>query len=125
MAVYDFSLASMYELTGVDTAMCNRACLFREKGCEVKMIFVDAPTVRDLQLYTGLGLDYEEILSVYPYYAGVRNLEPVMDSKEMAHNLTELLGCTDEQRQGDFLILLRGEGGCPASDGGWNFLLYG
>ena len=109
MTVYDFSLASMYELTGVDTALCNRAFLFREKGCKVKMIFVDVPTVRDLQLYTALGLDYEEILSVYQYYAGVRNLEPVMDSKEMAHNLTELLGCTDEQRQGDFLILRRGE----------------
>ena len=99
----------MYELTGVDTAMCNRACLFREKGCEVKMIFVDVPTVRDLQLYMDLGLDYEQILSVYPYFADVRNLAPVMNSQEMADTLMEALRCTEKQRQGDLLVLWQGE----------------
>ena len=30
--IYDFSLASMYEFTGVDTAMCLRANLLSDEG---------------------------------------------------------------------------------------------
>lgn len=109
MAIYDFSLASMYELTGVDTAMCSRACLFREMGREVKMIFTDIPTIRDLQSYIGLGLEYEQMLSAYTFFADVRDLTPTMELRQMADNLMTALECTEEQQQGDCLILRQRE----------------
>lgn len=105
MAIYDFSLASMYEITGVDTAMCYRACSFREKGYDVKMIFTTLPNVRDLLLYTGKGLDYGQIISVPFWFSDIKDLAPKMDLQSMIGYLKNVLNCTQEEWLGDFLLI--------------------
>ena len=105
MTIYDFSLASMYEVTGVDTAMCNRAGIFREMGYTNKMIFTTHPTTRDLLLYTGKGLKYDQILGVHCFFTDIDNLAPTANLRKMVDYLKKSLGCTDEEQEGDYLIL--------------------
>lgn len=51
MRVFDFTLLSGYEFSGVDVAQGFRARLFAKNNVNAKFIFTELPTIRDIELY--------------------------------------------------------------------------
>ena len=51
MRVFDFTLLSGYEFSGVDVAQGFRARLFAKNNINAKFIFTELPTIRDMELY--------------------------------------------------------------------------
>lgn len=51
MRVFDFTLLSGYEFSGVDVAQGFRARLFAKNNVNAKFIFTELPTIRDMELY--------------------------------------------------------------------------
>lgn len=113
MRVYDFSLASMFESTGVDTAMCVRAKLLERLGHEVQLIFATPPQPRDLMLYAGMGLRYSQMMGVHASFSDIRDLTPRADLQETVAWLKETLGCPEERLEAG-RIVVNGTGGIRA-----------
>ncbi len=68
--VYDFSILSWYELSGVDVAQVRRDSFFQKAGEEVKYIFTDVPDQIYIERYQKLGLRREQMLSVHAFMTG-------------------------------------------------------
>lgn len=51
MRVFDFTLLSGYEFSGVDGAQGFRARLLAKNNVNAKFIFTELPTIRDMELY--------------------------------------------------------------------------
>lgn len=51
MRVFDFTLLSGYEFSGVDVAQGFRARLFAKNNVNAKFIFTELPTIRDMELF--------------------------------------------------------------------------
>ena len=51
MRIFDFTLMNGYEFSGVDVAQGFRAKLFKKNNIDIKFIFMNLPTKRDLDLY--------------------------------------------------------------------------
>lgn len=114
MMIYDFSLASGYEVTGVDTAMCVRAGILQELGYEVKLIFPTPPSRRELVLYTGMGICYSQMLGVHSYFSDIHEYKPASDLQRTLKMLKEMLGY-QEERHSNESVTLRKEGKLLAS----------
>lgn len=114
MRVYDFSLASWYEPTGVDTAICVRADILEKLGHEVKLIFPAPPYPRDFLLYTGKGLRHSQMLGVHSYFSDIHDYTPVADLQDTLAWLREVLDYSEEQFEEESIILKR-KGGITAS----------
>ena len=54
--IYDFSILSWYELSGVDVAQVRRDPFFAKAGEEVKYIFTDVPHQTYIERYEKLGM---------------------------------------------------------------------
>lgn len=106
--VYDFSLASMYEMSGVDTAMCLRTRLLSEEGYDVKSIFVTMPTSRDIELYLDLGLRYDQIMVIPFYFTGLHSIEPKLKPSDVLRGIKPALEYT-ETINDDRRILIKNE----------------
>ncbi len=68
--VYDFSILSWYELSGVDVAQVRRDPFFQKAGEEVKYIFTDVPDQMYIERYQKLGLRREQMLSMHAFMTG-------------------------------------------------------
>lgn len=113
MRVYFFSLCSMSEATGVDTAMCVRAELLEKLGHEVKLVFPVPPYPRDLMLYAGRGLRYSQMLGVHSFFSDIRDYTPRADLWGTVAWLKEMLGCPKERVE-ESRIVVAGNGGITA-----------
>lgn len=113
MRIYDFSLASMYEVTGVDTAMCVRADILEKLGHQVTLIFPAPPYPRDLAVYTAKGLRYSQMLGVHSYFSDIHDYTPSVDLDATVSWLKEMLDCPAERVEGD-RVVVAGRGGVAA-----------
>ena len=95
MAIYDFSLVSMYALSGVDSAMCQRANIMSARGYEVALIFPTPPEPRDLTLYKGLGISYDKMLGVHMSFTDVDDFTPKVSTEILLFELENSLKCTE------------------------------
>ena len=95
--IYDFSLASMYEFTGVDTAMCLRAKLLSEEGYDIKAIFVQVPTCCDLEMYLELGLEYDQLMVMHSNFTDMPDIQPkvkpcdIIEELKLSLNFSKVL----------------------------------
>lgn len=70
MRIFDFTLMNGYEFSGVDVAQGFRAKLFKKNNIDIKFIFMNLPTQRDLDLYINQGIDRDQIISKEIYLTG-------------------------------------------------------
>ncbi|MCI8813610.1 MAG: glycosyltransferase [Oscillibacter sp.] len=113
MRVYDFSLNSMGEPTGVDSAMCVRADILEKLGHEVKLIFPVPPYPRDLMFYAGKGLRHSQMLGVHSYFSDIRDYTPTVDLQDTLTWLKEMLGCPEERYEKS-RVVVKGNHGITA-----------
>lgn len=113
MRIFDFSLATMLEPTGVDSAMCIRTEILERLGHEVTLIFPLPPWPRDLLLYAGKGLRYSQMLGVHAFFSDIRDYTPRADLWETLTWLKEMLGCPQERFEKD-RVVVAGNGGMVA-----------
>ena len=113
MRIYDFSLASMYLPTGVDSAMCVRADILEKLGHEVKLIFPAPPYPRDLMVYTAKGLRHSQMLGVHSYFSDIHDYTPSADLGDTVAWLKNMLGCPEEKVESD-RVVVTGSGGITA-----------
>lgn len=105
MKIYIFSLASWYEPTGVDTAMCVRAGMLQELGYEVKLVFPAPPYPRDFMLYVKKGLGYSQMLGVHSYFSDIHDYTPTADLQDTLKYLKNVLNYSEEQWEKESIIL--------------------
>ncbi len=72
--IYDFSILSGYELSGVDVAQGRRNKYFRHAGIDVKYIFTEVPLQESIERYKELGLKEDQMLCVQAYMIGEYDL---------------------------------------------------
>ena len=72
--IYDFSILSWYELSGVDVAQVSRDPFFAKAGEEVKYIFTDVPHQTYIERYEKLGMRDDQMLSVHAFLTGKSDL---------------------------------------------------
>ena len=65
MRVFDFTLLSGYEFSGVDVAQGFRARLFAKNNVNAKFIFTELPTIRDMELYGSQKIKRGQIMSAH------------------------------------------------------------
>ena len=68
MRVFDFTLLSGYEFSGVDVAQGFRARLFAKNNVNAKFIFTELPTIRDMELYGSQKIKRSQIMSAHLFY---------------------------------------------------------
>ena len=105
MAIYNFSMATWFVLTGVDSAMRYRAEILKEKECDMKMVFPSAPDIRDLKLFTDMGFTCNQFLAVPVSFSDVDNLEPRVNLGEQLESLKDVLHYTEIQQKEDSILL--------------------
>lgn len=81
--IYDFTLLSGWEFSGVDVAQGFRAQVFEKNHIPSKFIFTTLPTKRDVELYTGQGVHTKQMLVSQLYMAGYDHLETTMTVDEI------------------------------------------
>lgn len=81
--IYNFTLLSGWEFSGVDVAQGFRARVFAKNNIPVKFIFTTLPTKRDIELYTGQGILTEQMLVSQLYMAGNQNLKTTVTVEEI------------------------------------------
>lgn len=81
--IYDFTLLSGWEFSGVDVAQGFRAQVFEKNHIPSKFIFTTLPTKRDIELYTGQGILTKQMLVSQLYIAGCDHLETTMTVDEI------------------------------------------
>ncbi len=92
MRIFDFTLMNGYEFSGVDVAQGFRARLFKKNNIDIKFIFMNLPTQRDLDLYINQGIDRDQIISKEIYLTGRMDMrlstkKDILISKEIiAHD---------------------------------------
>ena len=70
MRVFDFTLLSGYEFSGVDVAQGFRARLFAKNNVNAKFIFTELPTIRDMELYGSQKIKRGQIMSAHLFMTG-------------------------------------------------------
>lgn len=110
MRVYDFSLNSMGEPTGVDSAMCVRTDILENLGYEVKLIFPVPPYPRDLMLYATKGLRYSQMLGVHSSFSDIRDYTPSADLQDTLAWLKKMLRCSEERFEKNCVVIKAGNG---------------
>ena len=81
--IYDFTLLSGWEFSGVDVAQGFRARVFAKNNISSKFIFTTLPTRRDIELYTGQGILTGQMMVSQLYMAGCQNLETTVTVEEI------------------------------------------
>ncbi len=82
MRVFDFTLLSGYEFSGVDVAQGFRARLFAKNNVNAKFIFTELPTIRDMELYGSQKIKRGQIMSAHLFYDRKIRYEFVCEKKK-------------------------------------------
>lgn len=89
--IYDFTLLSGWEFSGVDVAQGFRARVFAKNNISSKFIFTTLPTRRDIKLYTGQGILTGQMMVSQLYMAGCQNLEATVTVEEILEQEKDVL----------------------------------
>lgn len=109
MAIYVFSLLVGYKPNGVDYAQGCRANIFRKLPCPVRYIFEKLPRRYDIDFYKELGINEEDMFSMYHYLLDHPALYSTVKAKEKLAELTDSLGIRDVEVQGSEIRLVKEE----------------
>lgn len=103
--IYDFTLLSGWEFSGVDAAQGFRARVFAKNHIPSKFVFTTLPTKRDIALYTGQGILTDQMLVSQLYMAGCQNLETTVSAEELLEQEKNVLDCDEKVYAGTHMQL--------------------
>lgn len=89
MRVFDFTLLSGYEFSGVDVAQGFRARLFAKNNVNAKFIFTELPTIRDMELYGSQKIKRGQIMSAHLFMTGRLDMSLSVKKKALLENEKE------------------------------------
>lgn len=89
MRVFDFTLLSGYEFSGVDVAQGFRARLFAKNNVNAKFIFTDMPTIRDMELYGSQKIKRGQIMSAHLFMTGRADMSLSVKKEALLENEKE------------------------------------
>lgn len=89
MSVFDFTLLSGYEFSGVDVAQGFRARLFAKNNVNAKFIFTELPTIRDMELYGSQKIKRGQIMSAHLFMTGRLDMSLSVKKEALLENEKE------------------------------------
>ena len=89
MRVFDFTLLSGYEFSGVDVAQGFRARLFAKNNVNAKFIFTELPTIRDMELYGSQKIKRSQIMSAHLFMTGRADMSLSVKKEALLENEEE------------------------------------
>lgn len=89
MRVFDFTLLSGYEFSGVDVAQGFRARLFAKNNVNAKFIFTELPTIRDMELYGSQKIKRGQIMSAHLFMIGRLDMSLSVKKEALLENEKE------------------------------------
>ena len=89
MRVFDFTLLSGYEFSGVDVAQGFRARLFEKNNVNAKFIFTELPTIRDMELYGSQKIKRGQIMSAHLFMIGRLDMSLSVKKEALLENEKE------------------------------------
>lgn len=89
MRVFDFTLLSGYEFSGVDVAQGFRARLFAKNNVNAKFIFTELPTIRDMELYGSQKIKRGQIISAHLFMTGRLDMSLSVKKEALLENEKE------------------------------------
>ena len=89
MRVFDFTLLSGYEFSGVDVAQGFRARLFAKNNVNAKFIFTELPTIRDMELYGSQKIKHRQIMSAHLFMTGRLDMSLSVKKEALLENEKE------------------------------------
>lgn len=89
MRVFDFTLLSGYEFSGVDVAQGFRARLFAKNNVTAKFIFTELPTIRDMELYGSQKIKRSQIMSAHLFMTGRLDMSLSVKKEALLENEKE------------------------------------
>lgn len=89
MRVFDFTLLSGYEFSGVDVAQGFRARLFAKNNVTAKFIFTELPTIRDMELYGSQKIKRSQIMSAHLFMTGRADMSLSVKKEALLENEKE------------------------------------
>lgn len=89
MRVFDFTLLSGYEFSGVDVAQGFRARLFAKNNVNAKFIFTELPTIRDIELYGSQKIKRSQIMSAHLFMTGRLDMSLSVKKEALLENEKE------------------------------------
>lgn len=89
MRVFDFTLLSGYEFSGVDVAQGFRARLFAKNNVNAKFIFTELPTIRDMELYGSQKIKRGQIMSAHLFMTGRLDMSLSVKKEALLENEKE------------------------------------
>ena len=93
MRVFDFTLLSGYEFSGVDVAQGFRARLFAKNNVNAKFIFTELPTIRDMELYGSQKIKRGQIMSAHIFMTGRLDMSLSVKKEALLENEKENYKC--------------------------------
>lgn len=107
MAIYVFSLLVGYAPNGVDYAQGYRAGIFSKLSCPVRYIFADLPGRHDIDFYKKLGINEEDMFSMWHYLLDHTTLRSTVKAKGKLAELMETLQIREVDYQGSEIRLMK------------------
>lgn len=95
MRVFDFTLLSGYEFSGVDVAQGFRARLFAKNNVNAKFIFTELPAIRDMELYGSQKIKRGQIMSAHLFMTGRLDMSLSMKKEASLSDEITLLNRAD------------------------------
>ena len=89
MRVFDFTLLSGYEFSGVDVAQGFRARLFAKNNVDANFIFIELPTIRDMELYGSQKIKRSQIMSAHLFMTGRADMSLSVKKEALLENEKE------------------------------------
>lgn len=89
MRVFDFTLLSGYEFSGVDVAQGFRARLFAKNNVDANFIFTELPTIRDMELYGSQKIKRSQIMSAHLFMTGRLDMSLSVKKEALLENEKE------------------------------------
>ncbi|WP_456056832.1 glycosyltransferase [Agathobacter sp.] len=105
MRVFDFTLLSGYEFSGVDVAQGFRARLFAKNNVDAKFIFTELPTIRDMELYGSQKIKRGQIMSAHLFMTGRADMSLSVKKETLLENEKENYEYDDIDENGKMICL--------------------
>lgn len=91
MRIFDFILLSGYVLSGVDVAQGFRAQVFDKNKIDAKFIFIDVPTLRDIELYESKGMKRSQMMCAQLFMTEHTDMELSVTKEQLLEREKEKL----------------------------------
>ena len=105
MRVFDFTLLSGYEFSGVDVAQGFRARSFAKNNVDAKFIFTELPTIRDMELYGSQKIKRGQIMSAHLFMTGRADMSLSVKKEALLENEKENYEYDDIDENGKMICL--------------------